>query len=280
MEEERQRAKQAQMEQAVREKARAEAAAQREKEQAARRAEAAAERARAEKRRQESERKAEMVRQRQANVARYHAALDRFDGTMLDLLAAAPDTDVPAKVAAETWFSCVVPGSSGGVTLYEVKALPGKNISVTFLDASGAVETIPLDEFNRRLVNQPFLLAKGGRCYYRSAGKGRWEMRVPVPSQGETLDPSRADLRDLYAFVHKWCRGGASFSYEVFFRDVGGGETRVCVVPFGDMVRRQDIVDGLKSAADHALRKSLGAKAMAARLNEGSIIVRRKGRYK
>ena len=58
---------------------------------------------------------------------------------------------------------------------------------------------------------------------------------------------NREDFRDLYAFVRQQCSKTASVSYEVFFRDVGGAETRVRVVPFGEVVRRKDVVEGLKA---------------------------------
>ena len=277
MAEERQRAEQAREERVAREKAREADAARRKQEQDALKAAAAEERARKDKLREEAARKAEAARAKNANVDRCRAARERFRGTALDLISAAPESDIPAKVATETWFSCIVPGSQRNLTLYEIQALPGREIHVTLLGADGQVEEIPLDEFNRRVSKSPYLLAKGARCYYRSAVKGVWKLDVPVPDEGERIDPSLEDFRDLYAFVRQQCSKTASVSYEVFFRDVGGAETRVRVVPFGEVVRRKDVVEGLKAAGGaHASRLSTAA-ALKARLNEGRLVIRRKG---
>ena len=273
MEEERLRAEQAREQQAAREKARAADAARREKEREAMRA-AAAERLRLEEERKKAvERRAEEKRRVDANIKRRQAALDRFHGTTLDLISSAPATDIPAKVLSETWFSCVAPGGRTGLTVYEVQALPDKDIHVFRLDDDGKVTDVPIDTFNQHVTRGQFLLTKGSRCYYNPGGTRKWELNVPVPIGNETFDPSRDDFRDLLAFVRQNCPGKSAMSYEVFFRDVGGTKTRVQTLHFGGVVSRAEFVRGLQQAA----ARPIGSGVLQARLKEGSLVIRRKG---
>lgn len=273
MEEERLRAEQAREEQAARDKARAEDAARREKEREAMRA-AAAERQRLEEERKKAaERRVEEKRRVDANIKRRQAALDRFHGTTLDLISSAPATDLPAKVLSETWFSCVAPGGRTGLTVYEVQAMPGKDIHVSRLDDDGKVTDMPIETFNQQVAKGQFLLTKGSRCYYNPGGSRKWELKLPVPVGSETFDPSRDDFRDLLAFVHQNCPGKSAMSYEVFFRDVGGTETRVQMVPVGGVVSRAEVVRGLQQTAS----RPIGSGVLQARMKEGSLVIRRKG---
>lgn len=257
--------------QAARAKEHAEADARAEARRAADRAVEAEIRRKEEERRQEAARRADVQRQRAANMKRYDSALKRFHRTTLELLSSAPVTDLPAKVASETWYSCVVPGGRMGLTVYEVQALPGKDIHVMRLDETGEVTNVSLDEFNCLVAASPYLLAKGAHCYYK--GEKNWGMRVPVPLANERLDPSREDLRDLYAFVSRQCNKQAALSYEVFFRDVGGAETRILLVPFGVAFGRKEVVEGLQR---FSVRR-VGASEIQARVNEGCLVIRRKG---
>lgn len=257
--------------QAARAKERAEADARAAARRAAERAVEAEIRRKEEERRDAAARKAEAERQRAANVKRYDTALKRFRGTSLELLSAAPPTDLPANVTDETWYSCVVPGGQNGTVLYEVKALPGKDIHVTRLESNGDVVEVPLAEFNGIVAKSPFLMAKGSHCYYN--GQKKWAMRERVPDMSVRLDPSRVDLRDLYKFASINCGKRHVLAYEVFFRDIGGGETRVLSVPFGGVFGRGDVIAGIQKAAT----SKFDAKAVQARLNEGSLVIRRKG---
>lgn len=272
MEEERLRAEQAREEQAAREKARAADAARREKERERLRAEAEARRQKEEERKEEARRRAEEKRKLDANMKRRQEALDRFRNTTLDLISAAPAADMPAKVTSETWFSCVAPGGRTGLTVYEVQALPGKEMHVFRLGEDGVVTDVPMDEFNQRVASGPFLLSKGTRCYYSPAGPRKWEMVVQVPVGGDTIDPSRDDFRDLHAFVRQHCPGTSAMAYEVCFRDVGGAETRVQMLPFGGAVSRADVAKGLQQVASRP-----GSGSLQARMNEGRLVIRRKG---
>jgi len=257
--------------QAARAKEHEEADARAEARRAADRAVEAEIRRKEEERRKEAARKADAQRLRAANVKRHDDALKRFHRTTLDLLSSAPAADLPAKVLAETWYSCVIPGGRTGVIVYEIQALPGKVIHVTRLDETGEVTDVPLEEFNRLASAHPYLLAKGTHCYYK--GAKNWEMRVPVPAASERLDPSREDLRDLYGFASRECNKQAALSYEVFFRDVGGAETRILGVPFGGTFGRTEVLEGLQGIS---VRK-VGADALKARANEGGLVIRRKG---
>ena len=273
MEEERLRAEQAREEQAAREKARAADAARREKERAALRAAAEERRRKEEERKEEARRRAEEKRKLDANMKRRQDALDRFRNTTLDLISAAPAADLPAKVTSETWFSCVAPGGRTGLTVYEVQAMPGKDIHVSRLDDDGKVTDMPIETFNRQVAKGQFLLTKGSRCYYNPGGSRKWELKLPVPVGSETFDPSRDDFRDLLAFVHQNCPGKSAMSYEVFFRDVGGTETRVQMVPVGGVVSRAEVVRGLQQTAS----RPIGSGVHQARLREGHLVIRRKG---
>ena len=62
-------------------------------------------------------------------------------------------------------------------------------------------------------------------------------------------------------------------SYEVFFRDVGGTETRVQMVPVGGVVSRAEVVRGLQQTAS----RPIGSGVLQARLREGHLVIRRKG---
>lgn len=223
-------------------------------------------------RKEEARRRAEEKRKLDANVKRRQDALDRFRNTTLDLISAAPAADLPAKVTSETWFSCVAPGGRTGLTVYEVQALPDKKIHVFRLGEDGQVTDVPMDEFNQRVAKGPFLLSKGTRCYYSPAGSRKWEMVVPVPVGGETIDPSRDDFRDLHAFVRQHCPGTSAMAYEVCFRDVGGAETRVQMLPFGGAVSRAEVAKGLQQVASRP-----GSGSLQARMNEGRLVIRRKG---
>ena len=228
-------------------------------------------RRREQERRQEAERKAEV----QANIKRHQAALDRFKGAVLDLLSAAPPSDLPAKVTHETWFSCVVPGGRSGSVLYEIFASPGKSLRVTRLDADGKVEDVPFEDFNRQVAKESYLLSKGSYCYYNPANGRRWELRVPVLAEGETLDPSREDFRDLYNIVRRMNLVTSALTYNVSFRDFGGGETRLLSVPFGGTVTRSAVQRGLQSAAGSQRRQD--DNALRSRMEQGSLIIRRGG---
>ena len=257
--------------QAARAKEHAEADARAEARRAADRAVEAEIRKKEEERREAAARKAEAERQRAANVKRYDSALKRFHRTTLEQLSLAPAADLPANVTRETWYTCVIPGGRAGLTVYEVRALPGKNIHVMRLDETGEVTDVPLDEFNCLAAASSYLLAKGTHCYYK--GTKNWRMRVPVPVANERLDPSREDLRDLYVFASRQCNKQAALSYEVFFRDVGGTETRILAVPFGVTFGRKDVVEGLQRSSVH----KVGASAIQARINEGCLVIHRRG---
>ena len=248
-------------------------AAEREAQRKIARAEAAEKRRKEEEKKQAAEQRAETDRQRKANVKRHAAAVARFRGTTLDLISTAPSTDLPAKVTGETWYSCIVPGGLKGTTLYEMRARPGNDIHVTRLDETGDVAEVPLEDFNRQLVKMPFVLAKGARAYYRPESN-KWALRVPVPPVGTPLDPSREDFRDMYAFVLRQCGKNAILSYEVFFRDIGGAETRILNVPFGKSLVRLDVARGLQQSTGRGRGADVDIQK---RLNEGSLVIRRKG---
>ena len=272
MEEERQKAEHERAVQIAREKEReAEAARQ----EARRKAQMEAKRAAEEATRRREEQKAEALRVQQANIKRYQTALARFKGAVLDLLAAAPPSDLPAKVEHETWFSCLVPGGRAGSMLYEIFASPGQSLRVSRLDAEGKVEDVVFEEFNRQVAKSPYLLSKGSYCYYNPAHARRWELRVPVLADGETLDPSREDFRDLYDIVRRMSLVTSSFAYDVFFRDFGGGETRLFSVPFGGTVTRSAVQRSLQSMAGSQRRQR--DDDLRSRMEQGSLIIRRRG---
>ena len=81
------------------------------------------------------------------SAKRHQIAQERFRGASLLLLAQAPASDLPAKVAEETWFSCIVPGGRTGEDLYEIRALPGNELHVTRFDGRGKVEDVKSDDF-------------------------------------------------------------------------------------------------------------------------------------
>ena len=277
VEEERQRAAEEAAVRAEQAKERAERearfAAEREAQRKIARAEAEEKRRKEEEKKKAAEQRAEADRQRKTNVKRHAAAVARFRDTTLDLISAAPPTDLPAKVTDETWYSCIVPGGRKGTTLYEMRALPGNDIHVTRLEETGEVADVPFDDFNRQMLKTPFVLAKGARAYYRP-GSSKWTLRIPVPPVGTPMDPSREDFRDMYAFVLKQCGKNAILSYEVSFRDFGGAETRILNVPFGKSLMRQDVVRGLQQSTG----RGRGAEGdIQKRLNEGSLVIRRKG---
>lgn len=279
MEEERQKAEREHAAQVAREKEReAEAARQEARRKAQMEAKRKAEeeaRRREEEKQRLAEQKAEALRIQQANIKRYQTALDRFKGAVLDLLAAAPPSDLPAKVVHETWFSCLVPGGREGSMLYEIFASPGQSLRVSRLDAEGKAEDVLFEEFNRQVAKSPYLLSKGSYCYYNPAQTRRWELRVPVLADGGTLDPSREDFRDLYDVVRRMNLVTSAFTYDVFFRDFGGGETRLFSVPFGGTITRSAVQRGLQSMAGSQRRQS--DEALRARMEQGSLIIRRGG---
>lgn len=279
MEEERQKAERERAAQIAREREQeAEAARQEARRKAQMEAKRAADeeaRRREEAKQRAAAAKAEAERILQANIKRYQTALNRFKGAILDLLAAAPPSDLPAKVVHETWFSCLVPGGRAGVMLYEIFASPGQDLRISRLDAEGKVEDVSLEDFNRQVAKSPYLLSKGSYCYYNPANGRRWELRVPVLAESETLDPSREDFRDLYNFVRQLGLVTSALNYNVFFRDFGGGETRLLSVPFGGTVTRSAVQRGLQSAASPQRRQN--DDALRARMEQGSLIIRRGG---
>ena len=252
--------------------------ARRKAEREARQAAEEEQRRRQEEKQRVAEQKAEAMRVKRANINRYQTALDRFKGAGLGLLATAPASDLPAKVVNETWFSCLVPGGRTGITLYEICASPGQNFRVSRLDEEGKVEDVPFEDFNRQVAKSPYLLSKGSYCYFNPANGRRWELRRPVLAEGETLDPSREDFRDLYNIVRRMGLVTSSFTYNVFFRDYGGGETRLMAVPFGGTVTRNAVQRELQAAAG-AQRQQDGS-ALRARMEQGSLIIRRGGTKK
>ena len=278
MEEERLKAEREQAAQVARAKEReAEAArqeARRKEQMEAKKAADEEARRREEERRQEAERKAEAERIKEANIKRYQAALNRFKDAVLGLLSAAPPSDLPAKVVHETWFSCLVYGGRDGITLYEIFASPGQDLRVMCLDAEGKVEDVAFEDFNRQVAKGPYLLSKGSYCYYNPANGRRWELRVPVLAEGETLDPSHEDFRDLYDVVRRLGLETSAFTYNVFFRDFGGGETRLLAVPFGGTITRSVVQRSLQSASPQRRQDD---NALRSRLDQGSLIIRRGG---
>lgn len=279
MEEERQKAEREQAAQAARAKEHAaEVARQEARHKALMEAKKAAQeeaRRREEAKQREAAAKAEAERIVQENIKRHQAALKRFNGAILDMIASAPSSDLPAKVAHETWFSCLVPGGRSGVTLYEIFASPGQDLRISRLDAEGKVEDVSLEDFNRQVAKSPYLLSKGTYCYYSPANGRRWELRMPVLAESETLDPSREDFRDLYNTVRKLGLVTSALNYNVFFRDFGGGETRLLSVPFGGTVTRSAVQQGLQSATGAQRRQNDAA--LRTRMEQGSLIIRRGG---
>ncbi len=278
MEEERRNAEREMAEQAARAKERAEEAArlaaQRKEQMEIRKKAEEEQRRRLEERRRAAEQKAEAARVKSANVKRYQAALDRLNGSILNMLSAAPPSDLPAKVVTETWFTCLVPGGRTGVMLFEILAIPDQKIRVSRLEAEGMVEDISFEDFNRQVAKSPYLLSKGSYCYYSPASGGRWEMRVPVPAENETINPSQEDFRDLYNILRRKSLVTTAFTYDVFFRDFGGAETRILSVPFGGTVTRSAVMRGLQSATGQQRQSD---PALRARVNQGGLVIRRKG---
>ena len=228
-----------------------------------------------ERERQEQRRLVENKHRIADNKKLYEKGLARFDGTTLDQLSAAPRNDLPENVTGETMYSCVMPVGPKGMTFYEMKALPGKDILVTCLDAEGSTTNIPYAEFSNLARQNPFLLAKGAYCYYK--GRKNWEMRMPVPSANEKENPSRDDFRDLYDFAARHCGKTPALAYEVFFVDAGL-ETCVHVVPFGQTFSRADVKKGLlQIVGSGTVRgRSVGVNDLEARLNKGRLVIRRK----
>ena len=275
MEEERLRAEREAVEREERARARAEMEKRAEANREKARKEAEEKNLAKEREKQEQKLLAEKKQRIEDNKKLYAEVLAQFGDTTLDLLSAAPRTDLPEHVTCETTYACVMPVGPKGMSFYKVKALPGKNIHVTRLDAEGTVTNIPYAEFSDLANKNPFLLAKGTYCYY----KGRnWSMRVPVPSANEKIDPARDDLRDLYDFA-KRCRKTPALAYEIFFIDAGL-ETRVHVVPFGGTFGRADVKRGLQeiAGAGTVRGKPGGVNDLEARLGKGSLVIRRKGK--
>lgn len=252
-------------------------AAEREAHRKIKQAEADERRRKEEERKRASEQQVAAARRLAANVKRYKDAIARFRGATLDLISSAPPADLPVNVSSETWYSCVVPGGRAGITLYEVQALPGKDIRVTRLEEAGEATDIKFDEFGHQMARMPFLLVKGTRCYYKPEHK-TWEWRVSVPADNAKLNPSSEDFRDLFEFARKQFGKDSLVSYEVSFRDVGGMETRIISVPFGEHFTRADVAQGLASA-DSGRRRS-GGNDIQSRLNGGKLVIRRKGLYR
>ena len=222
------------------------------------------------------EAKIEALRKQKENVKRFNAAQERFRGASLVLLAYAPASDIPAKVQEETWFSCLVPGGRSGVELYEIRALPGKDLHVLRLYVDGNVEEVKIDEFNGIVSKNPFLLTKGGRCYYSPHDNGKWELRLPVPAEDETFDPACDDFGDLYDVIRKRGIAVASYGYEVYFREPGGFENRILFVPFGKKLNRYAVSRALKKTIVVQDSRGSGDAALRARLNGGRIVIRRR----
>jgi len=231
---------------------------------------------RREEERRAREAKIEALRVQKENIKRFHVAQERFRGASLGMLSSAPASDLPAKVQNETWFSCLVPGGRMGVELYEICAQPGKELQVSRLDADGNLDKVKVEDFNGIASKVSFLLTKGSRCYYSPRDKGRWEMRRPVPAEGETLDPTYEDFGDLIDVIRKRGIATASFGYDVYFRDIGGFESRILFVPFGGKLTRFAIHNALQSTLVSQGARSSGEAAVRARLNEGNIVIRRR----
>ena len=249
-------------------------AAERKEQQQKKEAAAAEKQRKEEEKRQADKKRADEERQRKDNIKRYADAMQLFRGTTLDLLSAAPKGDLPETVTVETWFSCVVPSGRRGPTLYEMKALPGKDIHVTRLDEEGNAADISFDELNDLLKKTSFLLAKGTRCYYRPPNSNKWSMSVPAGNQ--RVDPAKEDFGRLYEIVKNCDRNAAHLSYEVTFEDAGGVQTRLADVPFGDQVTQADVARGLEEADSRMGRNARGVSRK--RLSDGKLIFRRKGR--
>lgn len=248
-------------------------AAERKEQQRKKEAEAAEKRRREDEKRLADKKRAEEARQRKENAERQKKAMARFKSTSLNSIVAAPPTDYPEKVTGETWYSCVVPGGPTGVTLYEIKALPGKDIRIDRFDENNVVTNVTYEEFTKVLAKQPCLLAKEGtRCYY--IRRGKFELRdLPVPVEGESLDPSRKDLWDLYEFAATHCGKQPALAYEVFFKEIGSPLTRILVVPFGKTISRADVVNGLRHSSSAG---KFDERKLQERLNGGRLTIRRK----
>lgn len=280
LEKERQQAQREEAERVARAKERAEREAKmdaaRKERQAAIRAAEAEKQKRMEEERRAHEAKVEALRVQKENVKRFRAAQERFRGASLGLLAYAPASDIPAKVQEETWFSCLVPGGRSGVELYEVRALPGKDLHVTRLDADGNVEEVKIEEFNGIASKNSFLLTKGGRCYYSPRDNGKWELRLPVPAEDETFDPTSDDFGDLYDVIRRRGIAVASYGYEVYFREAGGFENRILFLPFGKKLNRDAVSRALKRTIAAQGTRGIEEAAVRALLNGGRIVIRRR----
>ena len=281
VEEERRQAQREEAERARRAKEQAErdaraAAARKERQEQIKAAQAEALRRREEEKRAAAE-KAEARRVKQENMKRYQTAMDRFRGAALALISSAPAADIPVRVSNETWFSCLVPGGRTGVSLYEIRALPNKELHVSLLDEEGNVEEVKMEDFNGVVSKASYLLSKGSMCYYSPRDKGRWELRVPVPAEGETIDPSLDDFRDLHEVIKRRGVSATSFSYEVFFQEMGSGDRRILVVPFGGKLTRSAVQTGLQSVSPTQNGRGDAEAAVRARLNAGRLVIRRKG---
>ena len=228
------------------------------------------------------------------SAKRHQIAQERFRGASLLLIAQAPASDLPAKVTEETWFSCIVSGGSAGEDLYEIRALPGNELHVSRFDGRDRTVEVKSDDFRNIASRHPFLLTRGSCCYYSPLGNGRWELNVPPPVNGVTIDPAKQDLGGLCDAIRKRGISTASFAYDVFFRKGYRLEKRILSLPFGKTLDRAAIrkamevafpeLDKLKETSAFAGRESgnkldsgsKGKPSIDALLNEGRIVIRRK----
>lgn len=130
-----------------------------------------------------------------ADPKRYAADLAKFADASVDYWKNARPEDRPGKSRVLS-FTGFVPEARGGFSLLEIE-MGGGRFAAKRVDAAGTEAPLDRAAFNQLIARTPYLVAREGRAYFCSAGRGDLTRNLKVPDAGGALDPSRAEFGPL-----------------------------------------------------------------------------------
>lgn len=185
-------------------------------------------------------------------IASSPKAVDRFAGAKLDYWKNAADEDRPGKDRPLT-FAGLVPDGAGGYVELELEMGGGKPFAARKITGTGDAVDIDKVAFNKLIADTPYLVAREGRAYFCSPGKGTKPDFYKVPAKDGAFDPSREEFGALAACLVAAKIPAPAFKYEVrLVLEKLQKELVVATVGYGESVPRAAFETAARTLIDDA----------------------------
>ena len=184
------------------------------------------------------------------NIDAYNEAVGKFAGVSIAYWKDALPGDRPKKGDPDMDYTALVPDAQGGFSVLKIRLSGDNSMKVRRITQTREVD-VPRAEFNKMVETTPFLVMKGGRAYFCSAGKPVRRTGFAVPKKGEDFNPSRLEFGPLYDLVPKSKIAKPAFKYDVFLDHRQFKEKLpVATVGFGEAVPPERFAVAARAAVD------------------------------